>query len=81
MIIGIGTENSPKIAACKAVVKRYIHKLNVVPELEFITQNTLSGVPDMPLHQKDMMRGVQNRTLSLSQELNNKKYYKSSGIF
>ena len=73
MIIGIGTANSPKIAACKAVVKRITYKLNVVRELEFIAQNTLSGVPDMPLNQNDMMCGAQNRALSLSRELYNKK--------
>ena len=73
MIIGIGTKNPPKVVACKAVLERIAHKLNLPPGFKFITKITPSGVPDMPLNQIEMMCGARNRALSLSQELNSKE--------
>jgi len=73
MIIGIGTTNPAKVAACKAVLIRLTHKLNLPPEYDYIIQNTPSDVPDMPLNIKDIMRGAQNRALCISSEFINKK--------
>ncbi len=73
MIIGIGTKNPPKVVACKAVLERIAHKLNLPPGFKFITKTTPSGVPDMPLNQIEMMCGARNRALSLAHELNSKE--------
>ena len=65
MIIGIGTENRPKIEACKAVIQRLKVKLKITTTPDYIIKKIPSGISDMPLSQEEMMIGAKNRAINL----------------
>jgi inosine/xanthosine triphosphatase len=71
MIIGVGSINPAKVAACKAVVMRLNHRLPDLSDITFVQKNIRSGVPDMPLSQEEMLQGAYNRAVYLFRLLQN----------
>ncbi|TFG96295.1 MAG: DUF84 family protein [Calditrichales bacterium] len=73
MIIGIGTNNPPKVNACKSVIYRLFPEFNGTRTPQFLSHKVPSGVSDMPMSQQEMMEGARNRARNLHQYLLDKE--------
>lgn len=60
-LIAVGTENSPKLNACRTVLEHLAGKLFDGQEYHILSRQTASGVSDMPLSMTEMMQGAKFR--------------------
>jgi len=65
MIVGIGSLNKAKIKACKKAVQTVCFRFScgINTNISFLTVQTKTSVPDMPLNQVEMMNGALERAL------------------
>ena len=68
-LIAVGTENSPKLNACKTVLDHLAGKLFDGAEYHILSRRTASGVPDMPLNMAEMMLGAKFRAHNVFDEM------------
>ena len=71
MIIGIGSKNKAKVQACKDAVAAVIACFNSrkAADVTYITRETKTTIPDMPLTQEETQNGALQRALFIYKEL------------